>query len=204
MDPGGASITGLIQRARRGGPEARERLLECYRNYLKLLARTGTDTSLQGKADPSDLVQEALLKAHQGFAQFRGTTEAELVAWLRQIMARLLVDLARRYRLAAARRVGRERSLEEVLAGPTASLEHLVTPSEASPSKSAERRELSVVLADALAQLSADHRDVIVLRSIEELSWEEVARRLQRTPGAVRMLWARALKLLRPLIEAQR
>jgi RNA polymerase sigma-70 factor (ECF subfamily) len=199
----GASITGLIQRARRGGPQARERLLESYRNYLKLLARTGIDVSLQGKADPSDLVQEALLKAHQGFGQFRGTTEADLVAWLRQIMARLLVDFARRYRLAAARRVGRERSLEDVLAGSAAALGHLVTPDHASPSRSAERRELSVVLADALAELSDDHRDVIVLRSIEELSWEEVARRMRRSPGAVRMLWARALKLLRPLIEAR-
>ena len=90
-----------------------------------------------------------------------------------------------------------------MLAGSAAALEHLVTANHASPSRSAERRELSVVLADALAELSADHRDVIVLRSIEELSWEEVARRLRRSPGAVRMLWARALKLLRPLIEAR-
>ncbi len=203
MHSGGASITGLIQQARHGRPQALERLLECYRNYLRLLAQTGIDTSLQGKADPSDLVQEALLKAHQHFGQFRGATEADLVAWLRQIMARLLVDFARRFRRAAARRVGRERSLEDVLAGSSAALERLVVPNNASPSNSAERRELSVVLADALAELSADHRDVIVLRSIEELSWEELAQRMGRTPGAVRMLWARALKLLRPLIEAR-
>src|SRR3989440_8837447 len=106
----GGSVSRLIAEARQAKPGAVDRLLESYRNYLKLLARTGIDTSLQGKADPSDLVQEALLKAHQGFGQFRGTTEADLVAWLRQIMARLLVDFARRYRLAAARRVGRERS----------------------------------------------------------------------------------------------
>ena len=203
MDRAGASISGLIHQARRGVPEAREALLECYRNYLLLLARTGIDTSLQGKADPSDLVQEAMLKAHQHFGQFRGDTETELAAWLRQILARLLVDFARRYRMAAARRVGCERSLEEVLAGSSAALQHLAAPNQPSPSGSVERRELSVVLADALAELSADHRDVIVLRSIEELSWDDVARRMRRTAGAVRLLWARALKQLRPLIEAR-
>jgi RNA polymerase sigma-70 factor (ECF subfamily) len=58
-----------------------------------------------------------------------------------------------------------------------------------------------VVLADALADLSDDHREVIVLRSLEERDWNEVARRMGRTTGAVRLLWTRALKQLRPLIE---
>jgi RNA polymerase sigma-70 factor (ECF subfamily) len=58
-----------------------------------------------------------------------------------------------------------------------------------------------VVLADALDEVSADHREVIVLRSLEERDWDEVARRMGRTPGAVRLLWTRALKQLRPLIE---
>src|SRR5262249_38740400 len=107
------------------------------------------------------------------------------------------------YRLAAARRVGRERSLQDVLAGSSAALEHLVVPNHGSPSKSAERRELSVVLADALADLSADHRAGIIILRHEELGWVDVAERLRLTPGAVRMLWARALKLLRPLIEAR-
>src|SRR5262245_65674717 len=86
----------LIEQARRNEQGALDRLLDAYRNYLRLLARTGIDRSLQGKADPSDLVQEALLKACRGFAEFRGTTEGELVTWLRQILARCLADLVRR------------------------------------------------------------------------------------------------------------
>ena len=62
---------------------------------------------------------------------------------------------------------------------------------------------MSVVLADALADLSADSREVIVLRSIEERDWDEVANKMGRSPGAVRLLWARALKRLRPLIESR-
>jgi RNA polymerase sigma-70 factor (ECF subfamily) len=70
-----------------------------------------------------------------------------------------------------------------------------------SASASAQRRELGVVLADALAALSDDHREVLVLRSLQERDWDDVARRMGRTTGAVRMLWARALRQLRPLIE---
>src|SRR3954467_7106953 len=62
-----------------------------------------------GKGRPPDLVQEALLKAHQHFDQFQGRTEAELAGWLRQILARCLADLVRKYRMAEARHIGRER-----------------------------------------------------------------------------------------------
>jgi RNA polymerase sigma-70 factor (ECF subfamily) len=199
----GGNVGRLIRDARHAAPGALDQLLASYRNYLRLLARTGIDKSLQGKADPSDLVQETLLKAHQYFGQFRGQTEAELAAWLRQILARNLTDLVRRFRKADARQVTRERSLDEMLAESSDALNHILAGHGNSPSQSAERREMSVVLADALADLSADSREVIVLRSIEERDWEEVAQRMGRSQGAVRLLWARALKRLRPLIEAR-
>ena len=201
MDDKSGLVSNLIEEARQGRPGALAQLLESYRNYLRLLARTGIDDSLQGKADPSDLVQETLGKAYERFAQFRGQTEAELAVWLRQILARNLANLVRRYRMARARQVARDRSLEEVLDASSAALANLIADHGSSPSRLAQRRELSVVLADALADLSDDHRDVIVLRSLEERDWSEVARRMGRTPGAVRMLWTRALKQLRPLIE---
>jgi RNA polymerase sigma-70 factor (ECF subfamily) len=194
-------VSRLIDHARRARPGALDQLLTAYRNYLRLLARTGIDASLRGKADASDLVQEALLKAHRHFGQFRGQTEAELAVWLRQILARCLADLVRRYRAAAARHVGRERSLEALLGGSSQALTRLLAAPGASPSESAQRREMIVVLADALAELTTDHREVLVLRSIEELDWDDVAQIMGRSPGAVRMLWARALKQLRPLIE---
>ncbi len=201
MVEGDAVIGRLIDEARRHAPGAVDRLLESYRNYLRLLARTGIDASLQGKADPSDLVQETLLKAHQRFDQFAGRTEAELVAWLRQILARNLADLSRRYRAAGARAVRREQSLDDLDGSASRALLQLVSPNGHSPSQSAQRRELSLVLADALAELTPDYREVLVLRTLEGRDWDEVARAMGRTPGAVRLLWARALKKLRPLIE---
>jgi len=199
----GGNVSRLIRDARHAAPGALDQLLASYRNYLRLLARTGIDQSLQGKADPSDLVQETLLKAHQRFGQFRGQREAELAAWLRQILARNLTDLVRRFRTAEARQVARERSLDEVITASSDALNHLLAGHGNSPSHSAERREMSVVLADALAELSADSREVIMLRSIEERDWDEVAKKMGRSQGAIRLLWARALKRLRPLIESR-
>jgi RNA polymerase sigma-70 factor (ECF subfamily) len=203
MGDTGTNVSRLIQRARRGEAGGLDQLLGAYRNYLALLARTWIDPSMRGKADPSDLVQETLLKAHQHFDQFRGQTEPEIAAWLRRILARSLADFARRFRLAEARNVSRERSLEEMLDRSSAALGNLVAAAGNSPSQSAARRELSVVLADALADMDPDYREVLELRNLQELDWDEVARRMNRSQGAVRMLWARALRQLRPLVEAR-
>jgi RNA polymerase sigma-70 factor, ECF subfamily len=197
-----AGIDRLIDEARRNEPGALDRLLESYRNYLRLVARTGIGPSLRGKADPSDLVQETMLKAHRHFAQFQGGNEAELVAWLRQILARNLADLAKRYR-TSSRRLTQEESLDDVLASATRSLRTIASGNGPTPSQSAQRRELGVVLADALAELTADDREVLVLRTLEGHDWAEVARALDRSADAARLLWARALKKLRPLIEAR-
>ena len=192
----------LIHAARRSEPEALDRLLKAYRNYLLLLAQMQFDHTLEGKADPSDLVQETLLKAQQRFGQFRGESEAELAGWLRQILARTLADMVRRYR-ADARQVDRERPLEQAFSGSSRVIDGLLAASGTSPTQAAQRRELGVLLADALAELGADHRQVIMLRNLQELDWDEVAQAMNRSTSAVRMLWTRALKELRPKIEVR-
>jgi RNA polymerase sigma-70 factor, ECF subfamily len=199
----GSGVDRLIQDAQRAEPGALDRLLESYRNYLRLVARAGIDPALRGKADPSDLVQETLLKAHQHFDQFEGRSEPELAAWLRQILARNLADLARRYRETGMRGVTREQSLEDLFHPSSRALGALLVPNGHSPSQSAQRREIGVILADGLAELTADYREVVVLRTLEDRGWDEVARAMGRSADAARVLWARALKKLRPLIEAR-
>src|SRR5436853_7044180 len=87
----------LLASARTGDAGALGAQLESFRPYLALLARLQIGRRLQGKADPADLVQETFLEAARDFPGFRGTTEGELMAWLRQILARNLANLVRRY-----------------------------------------------------------------------------------------------------------
>jgi RNA polymerase sigma-70 factor (ECF subfamily) len=105
----------LLALARSSGGAAVGQLLEVYRNYLTLLARTQNRRHLQGRIDPSDVVQETFLAAHRDFARFRGTTEAELVSWLRQILAARLADLVRHHVGARRRDVRLERRLADEL-----------------------------------------------------------------------------------------
>src|SRR4051794_12503827 len=102
----------LLARARAGEDGALGRLLERYRAYLTVLARVQIGRRLQGKADAADVVQEAFLEAARAFAQFRGRTDREFTAWLRQILANSLAHLVRRYCGTLARDVSLERALE--------------------------------------------------------------------------------------------
>jgi RNA polymerase sigma-70 factor (ECF subfamily) len=190
-----------IEQARRNEPGALGGLLEGYRNYLRLLARTGLSAALKRREDPSDVAQGALLKACQHFDQFRGATEEELTGWLRSILGRHLKDLTRRYR-AQRREAAREQSLDGILTQSGHGLGALLAARGNSPSQSVERRDLGVLLSDALAELREASREVIILHNLEELDWKQVAARMGRTVGAVRMLWARALKELQPILAA--
>src|SRR5579864_732387 len=101
----------LLREAKAGDAATLGRLLELYRRYLSLLARVQIGRRLQGKVDASDLVQETFLDAHKNFGGFRGGSEAEFVAWLRQILAANLADLLRRYLAAQGRDVRLEREI---------------------------------------------------------------------------------------------
>jgi RNA polymerase sigma-70 factor (ECF subfamily) len=187
----------------RGGQRARlGELLELYRNYLYLLARTQIDLHLQARANPSDLVQETFLHACRHFRQFRGSSEKELLGWLRRILLRNLARLVERQVLAQKRTVRREISLEQrrrALQRSSADFEAALASPQSSPSAQAQQRELAALVADQVAQLPDSYREVIVLRNLEGLPFEEVARRMGRTAGAVRVLWLRALDRLRRL-----
>jgi RNA polymerase sigma-70 factor (ECF subfamily) len=183
----------LIAQAHAGAAEALGLLFDAYRSYLLLLSRLQINPRLRGKLDPSDLVQETFVLAQRGFAGFRGTSEPELLAWLRQILARSLANQARRYAKIAKRNVLLEQSIDQSAHRLCQRLMSL----DSSPSQHASRREQSVLLADALERLPDHYRDVIVLRNLEELPFPEVAVRMARSVDSVKQLWPRALACLR-------
>ncbi len=175
--------------------------LERYRSWLGLLARLQVEPRFRAKFDASDIVQQTLLEAVRDWPKFRGGTEAELAAWLRQILAHVLLHEVRRYGGAQRRDIGREVSLEEALAESSRRLGAALAAPGSSPSERAGRHELELRLADALARLPADYAEIILLRNVEGLSHEEAAARMGRGAGAVRMLWVRALARLRQELD---
>lgn len=185
----------LLVRARTSDADARGELLELYRPYLTLLARLNIGPRLQGKVDAADLVQETFLKAHRDFSLFRGSSEAELLGWLRSILAAGLAELVRRFLGADCRDVRRECALE--VEQSSRILDRGLADPGSSPSQQAARREQAVLLADALSRLPADYREVLILRHMEGLPFAEVADRMGRSLDSVKKLWARALGQLR-------
>lgn len=187
----------LLERARAGDGSALGSLLERYRNYLALLARLQLSRRLQSKVDEADLVQETFLKAHRYFEQFRGTTEAELAAWLRQILAASVANTLRHYYGTQRRDVRLEQELAEEFDRSSQAWGFALAAQQSSPSQAAARREEAVLLADALAKLPPDYAEVIVLRHLQGLTFAEVAQRMERTLDSVDKLWVRALARLR-------
>lgn len=129
--------------------------------------------------------------------QFEGQTEEEFRAWLRTILAHVLAHEFRRYGGTQKRDVSQEVSMDQSLLRSSEWLREALAGSVSSPSLQAVRHEQELLLADVLSRLPDDYREVIVLRNLEGLSHEEIAQRMDRGVGAVRMLWVRALARLR-------
>jgi RNA polymerase sigma-70 factor (ECF subfamily) len=195
------TIADLLARARGDDPRDMDRLFATCRNYLALLARAQIESWLQAKVDASDLVQQTLLEAYQDFGRFRGSTEAEWLAWLRRILAHNAANLGRQYRGTAKRQARREVTLGRP--GDTSEGRGRVDAADSgeTPSQYVLRKERELQVADALAQLAPDHREVIVLRNLQRLPFEEVAQRMGRSRPAVQMLWMRAIHKLQEALR---
>src|SRR5262245_6658741 len=118
--------------------EAHGRALEKFRECLRLLARLQLDPRQRGKLDPSDVMQRTLLEACEKRDRFRGSTEGEWLASLRQALAHNLADALRAFG-EAKRDVGRERSLGAEVEASSRRLEAWLAAEQSSPSRRAEQ-----------------------------------------------------------------
>src|SRR5262249_53053142 len=149
--------------------EAHGLALERFRHYLLLLARVQLGHQFRAKLDPSDLVQQTLLEAHRKQAQFRGRSEAELAAWLRQMLACCIADALQAFG-RAKRDAALERSREAALAESSSRLDAWLAADQSSPSQRAMREEELLRLAKALAQLTEDQRRAVELKPLQAYS----------------------------------
>jgi RNA polymerase sigma-70 factor (ECF subfamily) len=104
----------FLPAAGEGSGEALGQALEACRGYLLHVANHGLDANLRAKGGASDLVQETFFEAQRDFGDFHGSSEHELLAWLRQFLLQNVANLSRRYRGTEKRSVGREVELEGV------------------------------------------------------------------------------------------
>lgn len=171
-----------------------------YQPWLQYLARREIDSRFLGKYSASDAVQQTLLEAWKNWGQFRGTEESQRLAWLRKILAHQLAYLARHFAGTKKRDVKREVSIEQSMTSSSDRLAAILPADDASPSLVAQRNEQTLELAAVLQQLPDDYRQVIELRHIDQLSHPEIAKQMNRSEAAVRMLWVRALARLRQAV----
>ena len=175
-------------------PNINASTIERYRGYLKLLASSQLDSLLARRVEASDIVQQTLLDAVAKEGQYRGSSNAELVGWLKQILANNIVD-AMRYHGRAKRDVAREDSLDQAIRESFRRVDALVS-SEKTPSQRVMADEQLLRLPAALEQLTADQRDAIVLHHLQGLKLYETGKRMGKSESAVCGLLYRGLKQL--------
>lgn len=194
-------ISNLLLVAKAGDELAMEELFTCYQHYLRLLAHGALNPRVQARVTISDVIQETFLHAYQAFDQFRGRTAGEFIAWMRTILASRIADVHEKHLLARRRDVRREVSIETIAAGlsrSSARLEMLaVDHAGQSPGSVIDQQERAILLAGAIAELPAAYQQVLVLRHFEGLSFDEIATKLDRSAGAVRMVWLRAIRKMK-------
>ncbi len=194
----------LLHEAKRGGATEQGKLLSLYSDYLKILAQTQLDRRVRRRVSASDLVQETLLEAHRDFSDFRGVTTAEFVGWLRRILVHNLIRASEKHLQTDKRDVRREvyiHRLHATIEQSNSRFENVLVGRNESPSSEMGRHERLRLLADAMAELPTEHRQIIVLRHIEGLPFSDIAKQMDRTSGACRMLWLRAINQLRARLD---
>jgi RNA polymerase sigma-70 factor (ECF subfamily) len=174
--------------------------LESYRSYLRLLTRLHLDERLRGKVDPSDIVQQTMLQAVQGWEQFRGDCDAQRLAWLRQILAHTVANLRRDFR-RGKRAINKEVQLKAI-EQCSSRLGSFLASALSSPSKRAVTAEAVLHLAAALEELPEPQREAIARHYLLGETLSQIAIRLERTPAAIAGLLQRGLQKLRKSLNS--
>ena len=202
----------LMAKARAGETDALGELCALYRNYLRMVVRTGLGPKLRERVELSDVVQEALVEVVRQFPQFTGQNEAALVGWLRRLVGQKLADLARYHNRAKRSSGGPLMPLDapwgveggggaEPGQGGGGRLLDMLSLSQTSPSEAASQRELTVLLADALSDLAETEAEVLWLYYADGLSFETIGDRMGLSRKSIRGIWARGLKAVKRSID---
>jgi RNA polymerase sigma-70 factor (ECF subfamily) len=202
--PEDSETTLLIEQAVRGDQQALSKLLGRHRDRLRRMVALRLDRRLQGRVDPSDIIQEACVDAARRLPEFHQNPTIPFFLWLRLLTGQRLVDEHRKHLGAAARDAGREISLYRGALPETSSAAlaaHLLGRAS-TPSQAAIRAEQKIRLQEALNILEPIDREVLLLRHFEELSNGEAAAVLGLDKSAASKRYARALIRIKDVLSS--
>ena len=196
----------FLTRAKAGDHSVLGRLLNEFQNLLRARARESFDVRLRGRISESDLVQMTLMTAAEGFPAFRGQSEAELVAWLKAILAQHMAATARWHLQTQKHAVGKEVAFLDL---PTASQSGGSGSGSAfapaanvpTPSRYLMQEELRERIGAAIAELPWEQQEAVRLKFIDEWTLPEIAEFLGKTERAVAGLVARGMKRLKDVLR---
>ena len=173
----------LVRAAAGGDTEAFEQLVRTYENKIYHLALRMCGSS----EEAGDIAQEAFLAAWRGLPSFRG--ESNFATWLYRLTSNAAIDYLRRQKKERG-----DMSLDDEGLGLDA------VDTGPGPQDAAEQTEVQSAVAAGLRQLSEGHRQVLVLREIQGLSYEEIAAVLEVDLGTVKSRISRARTALRKIL----
>jgi RNA polymerase sigma-70 factor, ECF subfamily len=188
----------LLLKVEAGDPRAFDELLARHRPSLYRVVVRRLGSSLRGRMDPSDVVQEAQIDAINRLAEYFERRPMPFRAWLLRTAAQRLLKL-RRHATAARRDVGRERPLPE---GDSSGASRSIAAVGPTPSQQLAARDLASRLHTVLDRLPEADRAILRMRALDGLSYEEAGARLEIDPAAARKRYGRALLRLRALLLA--
>jgi RNA polymerase sigma-70 factor (ECF subfamily) len=183
----GPEASAVIRAAGEGSSQALDRMFREVCPKLLRIIRLRLGPSLRRRLESQDILQATLLKAFERLDQFEGSGSGSLMAWLAAIARNEIRDQAD-FHQRKRRDLGMQDSMDGLPAELAAEIRSAVSL--------LHLREQEARLESALEALEPDHREVIVLRKLEELSFAEIGERMGRSADACRMLLARAMAAL--------
>jgi RNA polymerase sigma-70 factor, ECF subfamily len=193
---------GILRRAQSGDAHALEQILTRYRGRLKRMVKLRLDPRVQGRVDPSDVVQEAYLEVSQRLNDYLREPKIPFFLWLRLMTGQKLALEHRKHLGVQARNAAREVSLHHGAypAASSAALAAQLMGRISTPSKAAMRADLRVRVQEALNRMEPLDREVLALRHFEQLSNAETALVLGVKETAACNRYVRALERLRMIL----
>lgn len=201
MQPPVTLVNRLLAQAKDGSTSAIEELFAAYGDYLRSLASQRLGCRLGGRVSPSDLVQETLLAAWKDFSSFRREDAPQFSVWLRTILLRKISAAAALHLNTSKRDMQRERHVVSLVGSSVVHVTEGLQGREETPSKIVSAGEDTRRIQQLLTRLPEVYRMVVQWRNLEGIQFNEIASRLGKTSGASRLVWLRAIRMLREMYE---